>query len=141
LFFFLFYQVKFILDSKCGNLVESGNWNKQKLIKSNGVFNAKVPDNLANLEEKQMRRAKLEMYVDILKVLAHLGPLTMTNIMHRSTLNNSVIKGYLVFLIKQGLVEERKVMMVSSVFAVTSSGINVLKYFQEIPQEISVMRR
>jgi predicted transcriptional regulator len=88
-----------------------------------------------------MRRAKLEMYVGILKVLAHLGPLTMTSIMHKCTLNSSVIKGYLVFLIKQGLVQERKVMMASSVFAVIRSGINVLKYFQDISQELSVMGR
>jgi predicted transcriptional regulator len=86
-----------------------------------------------------MRRAKLEMYVDILKVLAQMGPLKLTKIIYKSNLNSSVIKGYLDFLIKQGLVEERKVLKASSVFALTYRGITVLKYFQELTQEMSVI--
>jgi len=85
-----------------------------------------------------MRRAKLEMYVDILKVLAHMGPLKLTHIMYKSNLNSSVIKEYLDFLVKQGLIEERTVKKESPVFAVTQRGITVLKYFRELSQEISV---
>jgi predicted transcriptional regulator len=84
-----------------------------------------------------MRRAKLEMYVNILKVLTHMGPLKLTNIVSKFNLNSSGIIGYLDFLIKQGLVEERSI-NASSVFAVTYRGITVLRYFKELTQEISV---
>jgi predicted transcriptional regulator len=111
----------------------------KKLIKSNAVFKGKVTYRLSKSRGTGMRRAKLEMYIDILKVLAHMGPSKLTNIINKSNLDNNVINGYLDFLIKQGLVEERKIMKASSVFAVTHRGITVLKYFQELAQEISVI--
>ena len=52
-----------------------------------------------------MRRSKLEMYIDVLTVLSQRGPLKLTHIMYKSNLNCSVLKGYLEFLIKQGLIE------------------------------------
>jgi predicted transcriptional regulator len=51
-----------------------------------------------------MRRSKLEMYVDILKVLVHWGPLKLTHVMYKADVNCSVLEEYLDFLIKQGLV-------------------------------------
>ena len=54
-----------------------------------------------------MRRAKLEIYVDILQVLAHKGPLKLTHIMYKANVNCRVLKEYLDYLLKQGLVEER----------------------------------
>jgi len=44
-----------------------------------------------------MRRSKLEMYIDILKVLAHRGPLKLTHIMYKANVNCSVLKEYLDF--------------------------------------------
>jgi len=81
-----------------------------------------------------MRRSKLEMYVDILKVLAHHGPLKLTHIMYKANVNCAVLRGYLDFLIKQNLVEERNVGKSRTVFAVTQRGITVLKYFWELQQ-------
>ena len=81
-----------------------------------------------------MRRSKLEMYVDILSVLAHRGPLKLTHVMYKANVNCSVLKEYLDFLIKQGLVEERTVGKARVVFAVTQRGITVLKYFKELQQ-------
>ena len=63
--------------------------------------------NLIKKEEYKVRRSKLEMYVDILSVLAHRGPLKLTHVMYKANVNCSVLKEYLDFLIKQGLVEER----------------------------------
>jgi predicted transcriptional regulator len=83
-----------------------------------------------------MRRSKLEIYVDILKVLAHMGPLNLTNIMYKSNLNGSILKEYRGFLIKQGLVEELTVKKSQSVFRITQRGTNVLKYFRELTQEM-----
>src|SRR5665647_2247185 len=80
----------------------------------------------------KMRRSKLEMYVDILNVLAHKGPLKLTHIMYKANVNCSILNEYLDFLIKQGLVEKRIIEKERIVFAVTQRGINVLKYFREL---------
>ena len=86
-----------------------------------------------------MRRSKLEMYVDILKVLAQRGPLKLTHIMYKANVNCSVLKEYLDFLIKQGLVEERAVGKSRIVFAVTQRGVTVLKYFRELKQVLPIV--
>ncbi len=86
-----------------------------------------------------MRRSKLESYVDILKVLAHTGPLKLTHIMYKSNFNGNILREYLDFLIKQGLIEERTIKKRHSLFAVTQRGMTVLKHFQELTQEISAI--
>lgn len=86
-----------------------------------------------------MRRSKLEMYVDILTVLAQRGPLKLTHIMYKANVNCSVLKEYLDFLLKQGLVEERKLKKQRTVFATTQRGITVLKYFKELKQVLPIV--
>jgi predicted transcriptional regulator len=86
-----------------------------------------------------MRRSKLEMYVDIVQVLAHRGPLKLTHIMYKANVNCSVLKEYLDFLIKQGLVEERVVGKRRVVYAATQRGITVLKYFRELRQVLPIV--
>ena len=90
-------------------------------------------------EEIKVRRSKLEMYVDILSVLAHRGPLKLTHVMYKANVNCSVLKEYLEFLIKQGLVEERTIGKSRVVFAVTQRGITVLKYFKELKQVLPIV--
>jgi predicted transcriptional regulator len=86
-----------------------------------------------------MRRSKLEMCIDILKVLAHCGPLKLTHIMYKANVNCSVLKEYLDFLIKQNLVEERTAGKRRIVYAVTQRGITVLKYFRELKQVLPIL--
>jgi predicted transcriptional regulator len=86
-----------------------------------------------------MRRSKLEMYVDILKVLAHRGPLKLTHIMYKANVNCSVLKQYLDFLIKQSLVEERTAGKRRVVYAITQRGITVLKHFRELKQVLPII--
>ncbi|MGD0978715.1 MAG: winged helix-turn-helix domain-containing protein [Candidatus Bathyarchaeia archaeon] len=86
-----------------------------------------------------MRRSKLEMYVDILKVLAHRGPLKLTHIMYTANLNCSVLREYLDFLLKQNLVEERNVGKSRTVFTITQKGIAVLKGFRELKQMLPII--
>ena len=76
-----------------------------------------------------MRRSKLEMYIDILKVLSQRGPLKLTHIMYKANVNCSVLKQYLNFLIEQDLVVERTVGKNRVVYAITQKVITVLKYF------------
>lgn len=86
-----------------------------------------------------MRRSKLEMYIDILKVLTHRGPLKLTHIMYKANVNCSVLKEYLDFLIKQNLIEERTVGKRRVVYAITQKGITVLKYFRELRQVLPII--
>ena len=79
-----------------------------------------------------MRRSKLEMYIDILKVLSQRGPLKLTHIMYKANVNCSVLKEYLDFLIQQELVEEKVTGKTRIVYAVSEKGLNVLKYFREL---------
>ena len=79
-----------------------------------------------------MRRSKLEMYIDILKVLAQKGPLKLTHIMYKANVNCSVLKEFLDFLTQQNLVEERTIGKKRTVYAVTDQGRRVLKYFREL---------
>lgn len=84
-----------------------------------------------------MKRSKLEMYIDILKVLARTGPLKLTHIMNKANVNGVVLVEYLDFLIEKGLVEERTIKNNSTVFAVTQRGINLLKIFREFTQVLT----
>lgn len=86
-----------------------------------------------------MRRSQLEMYIDILKVLAHRGPLKLTHIMYKANVNCSVLKQYLEFLMKQGLIEERIASEQRTVYAVTQKGMTVLKYFRELNQALPIV--
>ncbi|MFW6117303.1 MAG: winged helix-turn-helix domain-containing protein [Thermoproteota archaeon] len=78
------------------------------------------------------RRSKLEMYVDVLKVLAHQGPLKLTHIMYKANVNCSVLKDFLDFLMEHELVEEKPVGDKRVVYAVSQRGIKVLKRFREV---------
>ena len=91
-----------------------------------------------------MRRSKLEMYVDILSVLALRGPLKLTHVMYKANVNCSVLREYLDFLMKNGLVEERKIQgrksrSIRIVYAITQRGITVLKYFRELKQALPIV--
>ena len=79
------------------------------------------------------------MYVDILTVLAHRGPLKLTHVMYKANVNCSILKEYLDFLINQGLIEERTVGKCRVVYAVTQRGIAVLKSFRELKQVLPIV--
>lgn len=87
-----------------------------------------------------MKRSKLAIYLDILKVLAHTGPLKLTHIMYNANLNCTVLRKQLNFLIKEGLVENRTIKQ-NKVFSVTQQGLTVLKYFREITQDLPIIEK
>jgi predicted transcriptional regulator len=78
----------------------------------------------------------MEMYIDILKVLAQNGPLKLTHIMYKANLNCSVLKQNLDFLIQQNLIEEqitpKKRNKIKIHYAITERGKTVIKYFNEV---------
>ncbi len=79
------------------------------------------------------------MYVDILQVLSHRGPLKLTHVMYKANVNCKVLKEYLDFLIAQNLIEERPVGKNRTVFAITQRGVTVLKYFRELRQALPIV--
>jgi len=81
-----------------------------------------------------MRRSKLEMYIDILDVLAFKGPLKLTHIMYKSNVNCNVLKSQLDFLVKNNLVQERRLQKERIVYAITPKGMSTLKAFTQIKQ-------
>jgi predicted transcriptional regulator len=86
-----------------------------------------------------MARSRLEMYVDILKVLAHCGPMKITPITYKANFNCSVLKGHLGFLVKQGFVDEQIVGKQKIIYSITQRGVMVLKYFKELKQEVPII--
>ena len=86
-----------------------------------------------------MRSSKLEMYVDILKVLVHWGPLKLTHVMYKANVNCSVLEGYLDLLVKQGLVEEKISKRERKFYAITQRGVTVFKQFRELEEVLSVV--
>ncbi|MDH5755023.1 MAG: hypothetical protein OEY95_07490 [Candidatus Bathyarchaeota archaeon] len=91
------------------------------------------------LEDLVMRRSKLEMYIDILQVLAHHEPLKLTHIMYKTNINCSVLKEYMEFLIKQGLVEEKTVGKRRVVYAITQRGRTAIEGFRELRQVLPII--
>lgn len=85
-----------------------------------------------------MRRSKLEMYIDVLRVLAHWGPLKLTYVMYKVNISSSGIKEYLNFLIEQGLVEERTIGKKRVVYVITQRGITAIKGFRELKQMLPI---
>ena len=86
-----------------------------------------------------MRRSKVEMYVDILEVLAQRGPLKLTHIMYGANVNCSVLKEYLDYLAKQGLVEEKIVRKERMVYAVSQLGMTLLKQFKALKEVLPIV--
>ena len=89
-----------------------------------------------------MRRSKMEMYIDIVKVMAQHGPMKLTHIMYKANVNCSVLKGTLDFLIEQNLVEEqitvKKRNKTKVRYAVTEKGRVVLKYFSKVDEALQL---
>jgi predicted transcriptional regulator len=85
-----------------------------------------------------VRRSKLEIYLDILSVLAQRGPLKLTHIMYKANVNCSVLVEYLGFLMQKELVEERSVGKNRIVYAITQRGVTVLKYFGELKRVLPI---
>jgi predicted transcriptional regulator len=86
-----------------------------------------------------MRRSKLEMYLDILTVLALRGPLKLTHIMYKSNVNCCILKEYLGSLVKQGLVEEKTLGKLRVAYAITQKGLTILKQFKELKQVLPII--
>ena len=89
-----------------------------------------------------MRRSKMEMYIDILKVMAQNGPMKLTHVMYKANVNCSVLKENLDFLLHQNLIEEqitvKKRNKTKVRYAITEKGRTVIKYFNEVNRVLQI---
>jgi predicted transcriptional regulator len=79
-----------------------------------------------------MRRSKLEINVDILKILAQKGPLKLTHIMYKANLNYDMMKKNMEFMIKLSLINERTVGRGIIVYSITGQGLTLLKGWRDL---------
>ena len=89
-----------------------------------------------------MRRSKMEMYIDILKVLAQNGPMKLTHVMYKANVNCSVLKENLDFLMEQHLIEEQVTVKrrnkTKITYVITEKGRTVIKYFNEVNRALHI---
>jgi len=98
---------------------------------------------LQKLEKRGLivRRSKLEMYVDILEILARArnfaskGQMELTQLVHKIGLSRRVLKERLNFLIQQNLVEEQNLGEGKIFYAITERGLKVLYVVVPIMEE------
>ena len=87
----------------------------------------------------------MEMYIDILKVMAQNGPMKLTHIMYKANVNCSVLKENLDFLLQQNLIEEqitvKKRNKTKVRYAITEKGRTVIKYFNEINRALQITKK
>ena len=98
--------------------------------RNNGVLSIEV----CFKKKTCMRRSKLEIEIDILKMLAQKGPLKVTHLMYKTNVNCDVLSKNLVSLIKQGLIQKRLVGKGSNVYSITGLGLTLLKSWKELKQ-------
>ena len=88
-----------------------------------------------------MPRSKLLIHIDILRVLALHGPLNLTHILYRVNISATFLKPYLGFLIERNLVTEHPVSKARFIYAITESGLTVLRYFRELHRALPVTEK
>jgi len=82
------------------------------------------------------RRSKLEIQIEILRVLAHNGPLKTTQIMNKTDAGSGAKKPYLDFLVQRKLAKKktskRKGRKSTVSYAITAKGQAVVKHFEAV---------
>ena len=89
-----------------------------------------------------MRRSKLELHIDILRSLAHHGPLVLTHVMYKANVNCTALKEYLGLLIQHNLITEqtlsRRRCQPKIVYRITERGLTVLRNFRELNSALRI---
>jgi predicted transcriptional regulator len=75
-----------------------------------------------------VRRSKLEVYVDVLRALAH-GPQKTANITQKANVNSTVLRNCLTFLLKEGLIEKISYGRKTVYYEINYRGASTLQQF------------
>jgi predicted transcriptional regulator len=84
-----------------------------------------------------MRRSKLQVYIEVLDALVFYGPLRLTRITYKANVNCSILKQILNELIKNELVEERKLKN-TVIYAATKAARTTISRFNELAQILPI---
>lgn len=96
-----------------------------------------VQSNLFAIGGTSSKRSRLEVYSDILQVLAYQRPLKLTHITQKANLNAAKTKEYLELLIGKHLVEKTLLSKPHSlVYSITPQGLVTLRKIEEITQTL-----
>lgn len=79
--------------------------------------------------------------MEILTILSRRGLSRITHVMYDSNTNCSLLKEILVFMIQQGLVEEKSVGKDRVAYCITQRGISILSAFKELNQILPVIEQ
>lgn len=82
-----------------------------------------------------VRRSKLEINLDILRILASQGPMEPTQLTHKTDLGQNVLRQHLDFLAQQNLVEEQKFGKTEVFYVIAERGLRVLNVVVPIVAE------
>jgi predicted transcriptional regulator len=85
-----------------------------------------------------MRRSKMELYISTLEALAYNGPLRITRVTYKANLNWGQLKPIIDELVRNDLVEERKLMKNKVFYAATPKGRKVLSYFNDLKEMLPI---
>lgn len=85
-----------------------------------------------------MRRSKLELHLDILRVLRTRTPMNPTQIMYKVNICYRFLEEYLGLLIKQELVKKEIVSGSRPKYAITQKGLDLLKSYGELKQVLEI---
>lgn len=83
-----------------------------------------------------LRRSKLEVNLDIMKILASRGPMEPAQLIDKTNLSQDILKQHLDFLTQQNLVEEQNLGKHETFYVVTERGLKVLKIVIPIISEV-----
>jgi predicted transcriptional regulator len=86
-----------------------------------------------------MRRSKMELYISTLEALAYYGPLRITRITYKAKVNGGQLKPILDDLVRNELVEERKLQNNKVFYAATKKARTVLSYFNELKEMLPIL--
>ena len=82
-----------------------------------------------------VRRSKLEINLDILRLLASQGPMELTQFTHKTDLSQNLLRQHLDFLAQQNLVEEQKFGKTEVFYVIAERGLRVLNVVVPIVAE------
>ena len=86
-----------------------------------------------------MRRSKLQVYIEVLDTLVFYGPMRLTRITYKANVNCSLLKPILNDLIKNELVEERKLKKNVVIYAATKAARTTLLRFNELTRILPIV--
>ncbi len=83
-----------------------------------------------------VRRSKLEVNLDIMKILASRGPMEPAQLVDKVNLSQKILKQHIDFLTLQNLVEEQNLGKDEIFYVITERGLKVLKVVIPIISEV-----